>query len=470
MNQVETRPAPRWHRFIGDRAFYQRLLAITIPIMLQSAISNFVSLLDNVMVGRVGTEQMTGVAIANQLFFVFFLAIFGGLSGAGIFTAQYYGRGDDDGVRYTFRYKVWMGAFLTAVAIATFLLWGEPLIRLYLNGEHSVGDVDAALRYGLTYMTISLFGLPGFAVTQVYAGTMRDCGKTSVPMVAGIVAVLVNLLLDWLLIFGIAFFPTLGVAGAAIATVCARYVEASIVVFYCHSKAAGLSYMRGLYRSLLLPAPLSLEITKKGMPLLFNETLWSLGMATLTQCYSIRGLEVIAGMNISNTLCNVVNITFFSMGDAVAIIVGQLLGAGKMHEAKDADNKIIAFSIFLGICSAFLLAGLAFVFPGLYNTSEEVRLLAKRFLLVQALFTPQIALLHTTYFTLRSGGKTFVTFLFDSVFIWVSSVPIAWLLSRHTSLYVVLIFAIVNLADLVKCAIGITLVRRNVWMNDLTRP
>ncbi len=455
-------------RFIGDRSFYRRLLGITIPIMLQSAVSNFVSLLDNIMVGRVGTEQMTGVAIANQLFFVFFLAIFGGLSGAGIFTAQYYGRGDDDGVRHTFRYKVWMGAILTATAIFIFFNWGDPLIRLYLNGDKSIGSVDAALGYGLVYMKICLLGLPGFAVTQVYSGTMRDCGKTSVPMVAGIVAVLVNLVLDWLLIFGIGFFPELGVSGAAAATVCARYVEALVVVCYSHSKEAGLSYMKGLYRSLLLPSSLVLEITKKGMPLLLNETLWSLGMAVLTQCYSVRGLEVIAGMNISNTLCNVMNITYFSMGDAVAIIVGQLLGAGKMKEAKDADNKIIAFSVFLGTCSAFLLAGLAFVFPQLYNTSDEVRLLAKRFLLVQAFFTPQIALLHTTYFTLRSGGKTVITFLFDSMFICVFSVPVAWFLSRYTSLYVVWIFAAVNLAETVKCAIGIFLVRKNVWMNDLT--
>ena len=455
-------------KFVGDKKFYSRLLGISVPIMLQSAITNFVSLLDNIMVGRVGTEQMTGVAICNQLFFVYYLAIFGGLAGAGIFTAQFYGRGDDEGVRHTFRYKVWMGAILVVAAITIFILFGRQLIMLYLNSDTSVGDVDATLRYGLLYMGICLFGLPGFALTQVYAGTMRDCGKTTLPMVAGIAAVLTNLVLDAVLIFGLGPFPVMGVAGAAVATVVARYVEALVVVIYSHTHTEILHYMKGLYRTLFIPNSLMGDITKKGMPLLLNETLWSFGMAVLTQCYSIRGLEVVAGMNISNTISNVVNITFFSMGDAVAIIVGQLLGAGKMKEAKETDTKIIAFGVFLGCLSSILLVILAFTFPQVYNTSDMVKTLAKQFLLVQAIFTPQIALLHTTYFTLRSGGKTIITFIFDSMFVWVVSVPLAFFLSRYTALYAVAIFALVNLSEISKAIFGLILVKKNTWMNNLT--
>ncbi len=455
-------------KFVGDKNFYRRLLRISVPIMLQSAISNFVSLLDNIMVGRVGTEQMTGVAIANQLFFVFFLAIFGGLAGAGIFTAQYYGRGDDEGVRNTFRYKVWMGFIIVVAAIAIFSVYGQQLMMLYLSSDSSVGDVDATLRYGMQYMHICLFGLPGFAVTQIYSGTMRDCGKTTVPMAAGITAVLTNLVLDAVLIFGLGPFPKLGVAGAAIATVIARYVEAMVVVVYSHTHTETLRYMKGLYRTLIIPGNLTGEITKKGMPLLLNEILWSIGMAVLIQCYSVRGLEVIAGMNISNTVSNVVNITFFAMGDAVAIIVGQLLGAGRMKEAKDADNKIIAFAVFLGFISSILLVILAFTFPQVYNTSDMVKTLARRFLLVQAIFTPQIALLHTTYFTMRSGGKTIITFVFDCLFVWVVSVPVAYFLSRYTSLYVVAVYALVNLAEITKAIFGLILVKKNAWMNNLT--
>ena len=455
-------------KFIGDQKFYRHLLVISVPIMLQSAISNFVSLLDNIMVGRVGTEQMTGVAISNQLFFVFFLAIFGGLAGAGIFTAQYYGKGDDEGVRETFRYKIWMGALLLLVAIAIFIIFGKQLITLYLMGEQSQGDPEAALRYGRLYMLINLIGLPGFTTTQVYAGTMRDCGKTRLPMVAGIIAVLSNLLLDWLLIFGIGPLPTLGVAGAAIATVVARYIEMLIVVIYSHKNLTELRYMKGLYKTLFLPFDLLKNITIKGMPLLLNEFLWSLGMATLVQCYSIRGLEVVAGFNICNTVGNVVNITFISMGDAVAIIVGQLLGAGDMKKAKDSDNKIIAFAVFLGLISSVFLFILAHVFPQIYNTSDEVKLLAKQFMLTQTVFLPMFGFLHTTYFTLRSGGKTIITFIFDSVFMWVISVPVAYCLSRFTGLYAVNIYFIVLSTEIIKCIVGFTLVKKNIWMQNLT--
>ena len=456
------------NKYIGDRKFYSHLMAISVPIMLQSAISNFVSLLDNIMVGRVGTEQMTGVAISNQLFFVFFLAIFGGMAGAGIFTAQFYGKGDNDGVRDTFRYKIWMGGIIVVIAISIFLLFGEQLISLYLKSDQSQGDPAAALRYGLLYMHINLLGLPGFAITQVYAGTMRDCGRTRVPMVAGIIAVMTNLVFDWLLIFGIGPFPRLGVAGAAVATVIARYVEMSIVAGYSHTRVDELKYMKGLYRTLLIPGDLLGQITIKGMPLLVNEVLWSMGMATLVQCYSLRGLEVVAGLNISNTVSNVVNITFFSMGDAVAIIVGQLLGAGDMKRAKDTDNKIIAFAVFLGCVSSVLLLILAQIFPQIYNTSDEVKLLAKQFLMTQAIFTPFFGFLHTTYFTLRSGGKTIITFIFDSVFVWAITVPLAFCLSRYTALYAVMVYFLVQSTDFAKCILGFVLVKRNTWMNNLT--
>lgn len=455
-------------KYIGDANFYRRLFRISVPIMLQSAITNFVSLLDNIMVGRVGTEKMTGVAIANQLFFVYFLIIFGGLSGAGIFTAQYFGKGDQEGVRYTFRYKFWMGILLTVIVIVLLFCFGDRLFPLYLNGENSTGDIAATQSFGLHYMNICLLGLPGFALSQIYSGTMRDCGQTTVPMYAGICAVLTNLFFDVILIFGVGPIPALGVAGAAIATVIARYLEAGVVILYCHTHTDVLPYMRGLYHSLFLPVSLFKEITIKGFPLLLNETLWSVGIAILLQCYSSRGMEVIAGLNISNTVSNVINITFFSMGDAVAIIVGQLLGAGKMKEAKDADNKIIAFSVFLGVLSAGILVILAFIFPSFYNTTDQVKLYARNFLLAQAVFTPQLALLHTTYFTLRSGGKTVITFIFDSAFVCVVSVPLAFVLSHFTSLSALWIFAFVNIADWIKCVFGVILVKKNTWMNDLT--
>jgi putative MATE family efflux protein len=435
--------------------------------MIQNGITNFVSMLDNIMVGQIGTEQMSGVAIVNQLIMVYSLCIFGGLSGAGIFTAQYYGQGDEEGIRQTFRYKIWMAVILTALAIGVFLLGGEPLIQLFLNGSSDGGDLAATLRYGREYMFVMLFGLPGFMMVQVYASSLRECGETVVPMKAGVVAVFVNLLFNYILIYGKFGMPALGVRGAALATVLSRYVEMSIVVIWTHRHPEENTYIAKLYRTMKVPPALVKKFFIKGFPLLVNETLWAAGIAVLTQCYSVRGLNVVAGMNISSTLSNVFNVVFIALGDSVAIIVGQLLGAGKMEEARDTDNKLIAFSVMSCTVMAVLMFLVAPLFPEIYNTSDEVRLLATSFIRVNAVFMPQNAFLHAAYFTMRSGGRTVVTFLFDSVFVWCVSVPIAYVLSRFTGLHVLYILIMVQIGDWIKCVIGFVLVKKGVWMQNI---
>lgn len=454
-------------KFIGNKDFYKMVLVVAIPIMIQNGITNFVSLLDNIMIGRVGTEQMSGVAIVNQLIFVYNLCLFGGVSGAGIFTAQYFGQGNHEGVRQTMRLKIWMVVMITVLTMALFLGVGHLLISAYLQGDGSAESIAATLIYGKQYLWIMLLGLPAFALLQVYSSTLRECGKTVLPMKAGIIAVFVNLGLNYILIYGKLGAPALGVSGAAIATVISRYVEMLIVVVQIHRKKEQYSFIRGLYHTLKVPADLTFNVIRRGSPLLFNETLWAAGMAMLTQCYSVYGLNVVAGLNVSNTINNVFNIVFIALGDSVAIIVGQLLGAGKMKEARETDNKMIAFSVACCTCVALVMLCMASLFPRLYNINDEARTLAKYFIMVNALFLPQNAFLHATYFTLRSGGKTIITFLFDSVFIWCVSVSIAYVLSRFTAFPVVAVYITVQLSDIIKCIIGFVLVKKGVWLQNI---
>lgn len=454
-------------RFIGDRQFYKMVLAVAVPIMLQNGITNFVGLLDNIMVGQIGTEQMSGAAIVNQLIFVYNLCIFGGVSGAGIFTAQYFGQNDTEGVRNTFRFKLWMAALLTVITIVLFLTAGPALIQMYLKGEANSTDAAATLMYGRQYLMIMLIGLPAFMLGQVYASTLRECGETVLPMKAGIVSVLVNLVFNYLLIYGKFGFPKLGVQGAAIATVLSRYVEVLIIVIWSHRHKEKNAFAEGLYHTLRVPAFLVKKILAKGTPLLLNETLWAAGMAMLTQCYSVRGLNVVAGLNISNTINNVFNIVFIALGDSVAIIVGQLLGSGDMKKARDTDNKMIAFSVVCCTAAALVMLIMAPVFPRFYNTNAEAKLLAKQFIMVTAIFMPQNAFLHACYFTLRSGGKTIITFLFDSVFIWCVSVVIAYTLSHFTALPVIAIYTLVQVGDIVKSVVGFILVKKGIWLQNI---
>lgn len=453
-------------KFVGDRAFYRMVLSIAVPIMIQNGITNFVGLLDNIMIGRVGTEQMSGVAIVNQLLFVYSLCLFGAVSGAGIFTAQFFGQKNNKGIQDTMCFKLYSVVVITVLTVLLMLAAGDVLITTYLTGDGSPESAAATLISGRQYLLVMLFGLPAFALSQVYSSTLRECGETVLPMKAGMAAVLVNLIFNYLLIYGRLGLPRLGVAGAAAATVLSRYVELGIVLFRVH-RSGSWPFVRGLCKSLRVPAPLVRNILIKGSPLLLNETLWAAGMAMLTQCYSIRSLNVVAALNISNTISNIFNIVFIALGDSVAIVIGQLLGAGKMEEARDTDTKMIAFSV--ACCT--LMAAVMFVcsplFPMLYNTNAEARLLARNFIMTTAVFMPQNAFLHAAYFTLRSGGKTIVTFLFDSAFIWIISIPVAAGLSRFTALPVLGIFIVVQFADTLKCLVGFILVKKGVWLQNI---
>ena len=454
-------------KYLGDRAFRQMVLRIAVPVMVQNGITNFVSLLDNIMVGQVGTEPMSGVAIVNQLLFVYSLCIFGGLAGAGIFTAQFYGQEDHEGIRQTFRYKLLTGLLLTAATFAVLLAAGEPLINLYLNESAEGGDLVSTLRFGQSYLRIMLAGLPAFMLAQVYSSTLRECGETLLPMRAGIAAVLVNLVGNWLLIYGHLSLPALGVDGAAIATVISRYVEMAIVMAWTHRHRSRNPWVVGLYRSLHIPAERVRQFFVKGFPLLVNEALWSSGMATLTQCYSMRGLSVVTAQNISSTISNLFNVVFLSMGTAISIIVGQRLGANRLKEARDLARKLIVFSILMSTGTALLLVCAAPFFPRFYQTGEDIRTLATQLMIVNAVFMPMNAFTNACYFTLRSGGKTWITFLFDSACLWAISIPIAFILSRYTDMYIVWMVVCVLSSDFLKCALGFHLVRKGVWVKNI---
>lgn len=455
------------HKFVGDKAFYAMVLGVVVPIMVQNGITNFVSLLDNIMVGRVGTVQMSGVAIVNQLLFVFNIGIFGAISGAGIFGAQFFGCGKHEGVRHAFRFKLIAAAILTVAAIVLFVFGGDMLIGLYLHGEGNREELQAALHYGRQYLFIMLLGMPPFALEQSYTSTLRECGETVLPMKAGIAAVIVNLCLNAVLIFGMFGFPAMGVAGAAVATVIARYVEMTIVVVWTHRHAKEHPFITGAYKSLYIPGNLVSKILIKGTPLMLNEVLWAAGMATMMQCYSVRGLDAVAGLNISSTISNLFSVVYISMGNAVAIIIGQLLGAGKMKEARDTDNKLIAFAVASCVLVGGLLAVLAPLFPELYETTEEVKGLATWFIRIVAVYIPICAFLNTCYFTLRAGGKTIVTFFFDSVFVWCVSIPFAYVLSRFTNIPIVPLYLYCQMIDLIKCVIGFVLVKKGVWISNI---
>ena len=454
-------------KLVGDRAFYKYVMALTMPIMIQNGITHLVNMLDNIMVGAVGTVEMNGVTIANQLLFVFNLCIFGAVSGAGIFGAQFAGSQDHRGIAHTMRFKLLFCTLLTLLAVGVFLLWGDPLVNLYLQGEGDPAEAAASLQNARSYLNIMLVGLIPFTLSQCYGSTLRETGQTTPPMVAGVVAVAVNLIGNYVLIFGHFGAPKLGVNGAAIATVLSRFVELGILVVWTHTHTTRNPFAAIVYRSFRIPLRLTGQIFVRGLPLMANEAAWSVGMATLNQQYTLRGLDVVGANNINQTFWNVFSVAFMAVGIAVGIILGQQLGAGEKERAREDSRKLIAFSVFISLAGAVLYALCAPFIPYLYNTTDGVRHLATDLMLVAACAMPIDAFAHATYFTLRSGGQAFITFLFDSCFMWAVNVPLAFLLVHYTSLPIVAVFALCQGINLLKCFLGGWLVHKGGWIKTI---
>lgn len=453
--------------FQNSKDFYRGLTTLVIPVIIQQGVTQFVSLLDNVMVGRLCTESLSAVAIVNQLIFVFNLTIFGGLSGASIFGAQFYGKGDHKGVQYTFRFKMIFSVLMSAACMLLLYYKGDALISLFLTESESGADLALTLSEGKTYMMWMLLGLIPFAVSQSYSSTLRETGETVSPMMASILAILVNVVLNYALIFGNFGFDPMGVKGAAIATVISRYVEMLYLIIHTEIHRAHFHFIRGAYRSVYIPGSTLKKILITGSPLVFNEMLWSLAYTMINQNYSTRGLTAVAATNITSTVSNMFCVLMFAMGTATSILVGQQLGAGKIEEAQETGKRLLGVTLVLHIGVGLLVAAASGVIPMMYKTEPEVRQLTTYLLLVAAVALPIRAYAHLTYFIIRSGGRTGITFMLDCMFACLVPFPLSFVLCRFTGVSLVFVFFCVQFVDLIKVFIGIALFRSGIWARNV---
>jgi putative MATE family efflux protein len=460
---------PFLSRYIGDKKFYRTVLAVSVPMIIQNGITNIVNLLDNVMVGQVSTAAMSGVSIVNQFIFVFNLLIFGAVSAAGIFTAQFHGFGDVEGERHTFRFKILINLLAGALGVIAFAAFDDQLIKLFLQMEAENSELSPAeaLYFGKQYLWPMLIGLVPYAISQAYASTMRETGQTVVPMVASSSAVATNFVLNAILIFGLFGAPALGVMGAAIATVVARFVELIILIIWGHTHKEKCPYLVGAYRSLYIPRTLFGRIIVKGLPLMANEFFWAIAITIRNQSYSTCGLDVVAAQNIAITIINVFSVVYLSLGSAIAIVVGNQLGAGDLEKARDTDRKMIVFSVICAACVGLVLIGLAPVFPLLYKAPDSVRSLATFMIVISGCALPFFSYAHAAYFTLRSGGKVGITFLFDSVYMWSIVIPTVVLLANFTSISIYWLYIAGTVAEVLKCIFGFIFLRKINWARRL---
>ena len=450
-------------RWIGNRTFYRRVMLLLIPMVIQQGITNLVNLLDNIMVGQLGTEPISGVAVSNQLIFIFNLMVFGILAGGSIFGAQYYGKGDREGFHETFRFRLLASIILVAAGWSLLHFRGERLIIMYLGSDEEA----ATIHYAVQYLNMICWQLLPFALVQSLGGALKDCGEAKIPMQASVLAICTNLILNYLLIYGKFGFPEMGIVGAALATVIARYLELIFLVVRVWRNLLRLPFMQNIFGSLRISGRVAGKILITGSPLFLNETLWSVGITMTNSCYATRGIEVVAATNISQTVWNLFGIVLMATGNAIGILAGQHLGADDFEGAKDTVRKMMVLAVGVNIGIGLLIILVSPVIPLIYNTEPEVRRLATRLLIVCGCMLPVSAYVNGAYFTLRSGGKTVITFFFDCGFIWICSLPAAWFLCYHTELPILMIYLTVQLLDIIKVVIGTILMKSGIWINNV---
>ena len=443
------------------------LTAITVPIMIQNGITNLVSLLDNIMVGRLGTEAMSGVSIVNQFVFIYILVVYGASAGAGIFTAQHHGNGDTAGVRNTFRIKLIVNSAVAIMAVSVFLIFDDTLVNLFLSAEDEAADAALTLRYAKDYLAIVVIGLVPHAVALAYSSTMSETGDTVTPMISSLAAVATNTVLNLILIFGLLGIPALGVTGAAIATVTSRLVEFSIVSIKIHRNPEKYPYAVGVFKNFRIPKSLIRSVCKKGLPLMANELFCALSVTIRNQAYSTRGLEAVAAQNMTQTFFNFITVVYMALSNSLAIIVGARLGAGEIETAKDYNRKILTFTILVSLGLSGILCISAPFYPMIYNTTDTAKELCTYFLYISAAIIPFMSFAHASYFTLRSGGKILITTLMDSLYMWVTVVPVSLILANFTSMPIEMLYPVCQGVELLKIFVAGYFLLKGSWAERL---
>lgn len=442
-----------------DRDFMKKALMIAIPLMLQQLIVNSVNLVDNLMVGQLGDYSLSAVSSANRFYFIATMGTNGMIAASIIFLSQFNGANNYDKMKETFRFSFISSFILCFVFFTAALLFPSSIIHFFIN--------DATIiSIGSTYLKIACFSYLPMVISLCVSNALRAMGETKLPLCISIVSVVTNVILDYLLIFGFKFIPAMGVAGAAIATLAARVLEAIIYLIVLHKN--DYPFKTKIKDMFKIDGHLAMSILKKALPLCVNEILWSGGMATLLKFYSTRGVAANTGYSVSSTVADLFYVLFTGMATASTVLIGTALGANKIDEARDSGYKLICFSMMLSLVFGSMMFTSSFAVPYIFNVSAEAQTIASNFLRVMSVLFWLYMFNTQCYFTLRAGGDTKSTMFMDSVYMWTINLPFVGLLAYYTNINIYLLYIAGQCTDFIKAILSFHLVRKEKWVRNLT--
>lgn len=442
-----------------DKTYLQTLIRIALPITIQYFVLNSLNAIDVVMIGQLGDTSVAGVGLANELFFLLSLMIFGISSGGSIFAAQFWGKKDIPSLHkvlgMTLLGGVLGGVFFTLVA----LLFPETALSIYTE------DTEVIALGSLYLRTVGFFFIP-WAITSTYAAILRSTQNVRLPMLVSVTAVILKTGLNYLLIFGNLGFPALGVRGAAISTLIARLLECvgmlAVAYLLKTPAAARLKEMFSIDLGFLK------KFLKTTLPVVFNEILWSLGITTYMAVYARIGTQAVAAVNIAHTIENLAFVFFMGIGNACAIMVGNKIGAGEEKTAFEYGKYTIRVSILIAVLLGLVLIAASGSILSLYNISEQARSFARSIMIIAGLVL-WIRASNMTVFVgvLRSGGDTRYALITELFSMWGVGVPLAFLSAFVLHLPVYWVYLIVISDEAVKFVVGLRRVYSKRWINNL---
>ena len=450
----------------GPLSFYREALAIALPVMLQQFIMSMVSLIDNFMVAGLGDISMAAVNVTNQINFIYIVIINTICQAGGIYLAQFRGAGDQEGMQHAFRFKVIFAA--TAAALYFTLCRTIPggMIAMMTTGNAAQAEI---ISVGSGYLKLVSWTLFPIAISSAIGTSFREISRPKAPLFISAAATVVNTIGNWILIYGNLGAPRLEVAGAAYATIIARFFELAVFIIYASSAKA--PFFVGLTKLFHIHQKLITEILGKSAMIFVSELSWVSSETIMTAMYNRRGgAEVVAGMAAGWTIANIFFLLFGGIWTSAGVLVGGALGAGKLNEARRRAEWLKSGSVAAGLIIALPGAALsALLIPLVFsNLSAAARMNSIGLVLVILVYLPLWGLLNIQFAISRSGGDTALGMYVDLSVNTLLFVPGAFILSLLTSMQPVPMFALLKLTDIVKYFIARHFLRKERWVRNLT--
>ncbi|MEL3909320.1 MAG: MATE family efflux transporter [Treponemataceae bacterium] len=442
-----------------DREFLKTLFIIAVPIMLQNLLNSFVNVLDAIMIGQLGTIEIAAVGLGNQLFFLLNLILYGAASGSLVFTAQFWGRKDLPGLRKTFGLSLCTALFISSIFTVFCVFFPEQILRLYSKDP-------AVIETGIQYLRPVAFCFIPFAISFIFMFTLRAIEEVKLSVTATLVSLFVNLILNAILIFGLLGFPRLGVKGAAIATVIARFSELFIYIIVTKKEKSPI--LGSLAEHFSFSPRFVVSFFVIVMPVIFNEVLWSSGITFHHKIFAGLSTLSYAAFSITNTVSQLTWVVFTGFGNSVSILIGKKIGEKDYEQAKNYAVNISKFSPSVAIFVGALLIPISFLVPYIFNVEQEVCLQARRFFLILALCYPLKAFnVCMVVGILRAGGDTKFGVICDTLFMWIVSIPLSFTLSIHTNLPSWIIYLCLFADEPIKAFMGFRRLRSGKWLREV---